>query len=66
MTSIKKHCEISIYWTGSAYCGLKIDWDYNNWTVNLSRLGYIKATPNNYHHTACPCSNDMHLTESGE
>jgi hypothetical protein len=43
MTSIKKNYDISSDWTWSAYCGLKLDWDYINGTVNLSITGYIKA-----------------------
>jgi hypothetical protein len=36
MTSIKKNYDISSDWTGSAYRGLKIDWDSANGTVDLS------------------------------
>jgi hypothetical protein len=35
MTYINKNDENSSDWTGSAYCTLKIDWDYNNGTVDL-------------------------------
>jgi endonuclease I len=52
MASIKKHFEISGGWTGSAYCGLEIDWDYKHRTFDLAMLGYIKATLHNYQHTA--------------
>jgi hypothetical protein len=34
MTSIKKKYAISSDWTGSAYCGLTLDWDYANGTVD--------------------------------
>jgi hypothetical protein len=47
---IKKNYEISSNWTGSEYCGLKIDWDYNNGTVDLSMPGYIKAALHKYQH----------------
>jgi hypothetical protein len=41
VASIKKTYEISSDWTGSAYCGLKFDWYYNNGTVGfaLYRVG---------------------------
>jgi hypothetical protein len=43
MTCIKKNHSISSDWNGTAYCGLTLDWDYNNRTVDLSMPGYIKA-----------------------
>jgi hypothetical protein len=52
MASIKKNYDISSDWTGSAYCGLKIDWDYINGTVDLYMPGYIKAALHGYQHSA--------------
>jgi hypothetical protein len=52
MESIKKNNEISSDWTGSAYCVLKSDWNYNNEAVDLSVPGNIKAALHNYHHPA--------------
>jgi hypothetical protein len=43
MTCIKKKYNISSEWNGTAYCGLTLDWDYKNRTVDLSMPGYIKA-----------------------
>jgi hypothetical protein len=34
MTSMKNNYAISSDWTGSAYCGLKLNWDYTNGTVD--------------------------------
>jgi hypothetical protein len=48
--SIKKYYEISCDWTGSAYCGLKLDWDYKNKYVDLSIPGYIKAALHKFQH----------------
>jgi hypothetical protein len=39
MACIKKNYEISSDWKGSAYCGLTLEWDYNNRTVDLSMPG---------------------------
>jgi hypothetical protein len=47
MTSIKKNYAISKDWTGNAYCGLKLDFDYTNGTVDLSMPGYIKSALQN-------------------
>jgi hypothetical protein len=39
MACIKKNYNISSDWNGTAYCGLTLDWDYNNRTVDLSMPG---------------------------
>jgi hypothetical protein len=52
MTCIKKKYNISNDWNGTAYCGLTLDWDYKNRTVDLSMPGYIKATLHKYQHPA--------------
>jgi hypothetical protein len=43
MTRIKKNYSISSDWNGTAYCGLTLDWNYQDSTVDLSMPGYIKA-----------------------
>jgi hypothetical protein len=48
MASIETYYELSSEWTGSAYCGLIIDWDYNNGTLDLPMTGYINAAPHMY------------------
>jgi hypothetical protein len=48
---IKKN-NISSDWKGSAYCGLTLEWDYKNRTVDLSIPGYIKAALHKYQHAA--------------
>jgi hypothetical protein len=52
MECIKKNYNISSDWKGSAYCGLTLEWDYNNKTVDLSMPGYIKAALHKYQHPA--------------
>jgi hypothetical protein len=52
MECIKKNCNISSDWKGSAYCGLTLEWDYKNRTVDLSMPGYIKAALHKYQHAA--------------
>jgi hypothetical protein len=49
---IKKNYYISSDWNGSAYCGLTLEWDYKNCTVDLSMPGYIKAAFHKYQHSA--------------
>jgi hypothetical protein len=48
--SIEKNHEMSCDLTGSAYCGLKLDWDYSNKTADLSMPGYIKAALHIFKH----------------
>jgi endonuclease I len=52
MACIKKNYNIFSDWKGSAYCGLTLDWDYKNRTVDLSMPGYIKAALHKYQHAA--------------
>jgi hypothetical protein len=61
MTCIKKNYSISSDWNGTAYCGLALDWDYKNRTVDLSMLGYIKAALHNYQHPAQRDQNTHHI-----
>jgi hypothetical protein len=52
MECIKKNYNISSDWKGSAYCGLTLEWDYKNKTVDLSFPGYIKAALHKHQHAA--------------
>jgi hypothetical protein len=52
MTCIRKNYNISSDWNATAYCGLTLDWDYKNRTVDLSMPGYIKAALHKYQHPA--------------
>jgi hypothetical protein len=50
MACIKKKYNILSDWNGTPYCGLTLDWYYQNRTVDLSMPGYIKAALRKYHH----------------
>jgi hypothetical protein len=52
MTCINKNYNISSDWNGTAYCGLTLDWDYKNHTIDLSMPGYTKAELHKYQHPA--------------
>jgi hypothetical protein len=41
--TIQKNYNISSDWNGRDYCGLTLEWDYKNRTVDLSMPGYIRA-----------------------
>jgi hypothetical protein len=50
MACIRKKYNISSDWNGGAYCGLTLEWDYTNRTLDLSMPGYIKAALHKYQH----------------
>jgi hypothetical protein len=52
MECINNNYNISSDWNGSAYCGLTLEWDYKNRTVDLYMPGYIKAALHKYQHAA--------------
>jgi hypothetical protein len=52
MECINKNYNISSDWKGSAYCGLTLEWDYKNRTVDLYMPAYIKASLHKYQHAA--------------
>jgi hypothetical protein len=52
MECIKKNYYISSNWKGSAYCGLTLEMDYKNRTVDLSMPGCINAALHKYQHAS--------------
>jgi hypothetical protein len=50
VASIKSTYTLSEDWTGNLYCGIALDWDYVNWTVDISMPGYIKKKLQEYKH----------------
>jgi hypothetical protein len=52
MECIKKNYIIFSDWKGSAHCGLTLEWDYKNRTVDLFMPGYINAELHKYQHAS--------------
>jgi hypothetical protein len=52
LACIKKNYNISSNWNENTYCGLTLEWDYKNHTVDLSMPGYINAALHKYQHPA--------------
>ncbi len=46
----KKKYELTKDWTGNLYCEIKLNWDYNPQTLNISMPGYIKKLLLKYKH----------------
>jgi len=42
LTALHNHYQITEYWDATQYCGLTLQWDYDQCTVNISMPGYIK------------------------
>ncbi len=42
IASIKATYRLTKDWTGNLYCGITLDWDYANRTVDISMPGYIR------------------------
>ena len=38
---LREHYTMSIDWDGALYCGIQLDWDYNNCTQDISMPWYI-------------------------
>jgi hypothetical protein len=60
IASIKATYKLTKDWTGNLYCGITLDWDYANRTVDISMPGYIRKKLHEYNHVfpgrlqACP------------
>jgi hypothetical protein len=47
---IKEKYELTEDWMGDLYCGIKLLWDYNVPTLDISMPGYIKKLLHKYKH----------------
>jgi hypothetical protein len=62
IASIKSLYKLTEDWMGNLYCGISLNWDYINRTVDISMPGYIKKKLQEYNHVlrgrmqACPYS----------
>jgi hypothetical protein len=61
MTCIKKMYSISSDLNVTAYCGLTLDWDYKDRTVDLYMPGYIKAALHKYQNLPQRDQNTHHI-----
>ena len=56
--ALKELYTISIDWTGSLYCDLTINWDYDKRICDISMPTYIKEALHKFHHPASSCPQD--------
>ena len=50
IAAIEENYEFSANWGGTVYCGIIINWDYANRTVDLSMTNYISSMLHKYQH----------------
>jgi hypothetical protein len=50
LNALKKNYEVTKDWAGKLYCGISLDWDYKNKTVDLSMPGYIANALHKFQH----------------
>ncbi len=55
IASIKSTYKVTKDWKGNLYCGISLNWDYINRTVDLSMPGYIKKKLQKYNHALSWC-----------
>ena len=51
---LRRKYELKADWTGSRYCGLTLEWDYANQTVDVSMPGYVERALQRFAHTHDP------------
>ena len=50
LNAIKKHYDISIDYTGSLYCGITLEWHYDEGYIDISMPGYVTKQLTKYNH----------------
>ena len=48
--TLQKHYTTSVDWEGKLYCGMTLQWDYKNGTVDVSMPGYVKSALHTFQH----------------
>eukprot|EP00957_Ditylum_brightwellii_P045481 3447868-Ditylum_brightwellii.AAC.1 len=50
INALKEHYEITVNNEEKVFCGIHLDWDYNNKMIDLDMLGYIAKARTTYNH----------------
>jgi hypothetical protein len=54
IAALRQSYDVSLDWTGSRYCGLTLEWDYENRTCDMSMPGYIERALQRFKHIPGP------------
>ena len=49
---LKQHYDIEVDWKGALYCGITLNWNYEQKFVDLSMPNYVHKVLKRYHHLA--------------
>jgi hypothetical protein len=52
--AVKAHYELTVDWSGSLYCGLTLDWHYDEGYVDVSMPGYVDRALKKFNHPPPP------------
>jgi hypothetical protein len=52
ITTLRKHYKLSEDWEGALYCGITLDWDYQNRTLDISMPNYVSKLLTKFQHKA--------------
>ena len=50
LTAVQANYDTTVDWSGKLYCGLDLDWDYDNATVLVSMKGYVERALKRFNH----------------
>ena len=50
IAALKQNYKLSVDWTGALFCGIHLQWDYKERSVNLAMPGYIDKALKKFHH----------------
>ncbi len=51
---VKSKYELAADWTGNLYCGIRLKWDYDQHTLDISMPGYIHKQLQKFKHASPP------------
>jgi hypothetical protein len=49
-TLLRDYEAVTVDWCGSLFCGITLDWNYEDWHVTLSMPGYVQAVLEEFKH----------------
>ena len=63
---LHKYYKTSTDWKGSLYCGVSLNWNYNELYVDISMPGYIDKVRQRFNHEMPPSRNTVHFNPNQE
>ena len=60
LATLKHDYQVTCDWKGEQFCGITLQWDYENGTVDLSMPGYVERALQRFQHTCAKPSDAPH------